>query len=108
MWGLVHAWHRRIEELEAEVRSLRATRDEYYRLVQARLLEDLKRGSLPPFVATHRHRKGALYRLLGEVMNTTTLEVMVLYDNEFGTMWVRPKVEFEDGRFQLLPLEKED
>lgn len=52
---------------------------------------------------THRHRKGGLYRVLGQGVLEADRSAVVLYDDAQGTIWVRDAVEFEDGRF--VPLE---
>ena len=52
---------------------------------------------------THRHRKGGLYRLLGEAVLEADRSAVVLYDDAEGTVWVRDKAGFEDGRFTALP-----
>lgn len=48
---------------------------------------------------THRHRKGGLYRKLGEAIWEPERSLVVIYDDAAGQVWVRPKQEFEDGRF---------
>ncbi len=52
---------------------------------------------------THRHRKGGLYRVIGEGIWEPDRSPVILYDDETGQVWVRPKAEFEDGRFTALP-----
>jgi hypothetical protein len=51
---------------------------------------------------THRHRKGGLYRILAEGVWEPDRSPVVVYDDAAGTVWVRPKDEFEDGRFEVL------
>lgn len=51
---------------------------------------------------THRHRKGGLYRVLGQGVLEADRSAVVLYDDLEGTIWVRPLAEFEDGRFEPL------
>ncbi len=45
-----------------------------------------------------RHYKGKLYKFLGVVRHSETLEELVLYealyDNDLGRTWVRPKEMF--------------
>ena len=53
----------------------------------------------PVWAATHRHRKGGLYRVLGRGILEADRSDVVIYDDVEGTVWVRPVVEFEDGRF---------
>lgn len=62
-------------------------------------------------LATHRHYKGGLYRVIGSARHSETLETLTLYEHlwphEQG-LWVRPQAMFEgrldDGRvrFELL------
>ncbi|WP_413194904.1 DUF1653 domain-containing protein [Pararobbsia alpina] len=62
-------------------------------------------------LATHRHYKGGLYRVVGTAKHSETLEPMVVYEHlwphERG-LWVRPAEMFhgllEDGtvRFKAL------
>ncbi|WP_458322861.1 DUF1653 domain-containing protein [Roseobacter sp. A03A-229] len=51
---------------------------------------------------THRHRKGGLYRVLAHGILEADRSDAVIYDDAGGTIWVRPVVEFEDGRFERL------
>ena len=51
------------------------------------------------FQPTHRHRKGGLYRLLARGVFEPDRSPVAIYDDADGTIWVRPLVEFEDGRF---------
>jgi hypothetical protein len=53
--------------------------------------------------ATHRHRKGGLYRLLARGRIEATLEPCAIYQSVTDDLvWVRPEAEFEDGRFTRL------
>ena len=52
------------------------------------------------WAATHRHRKGGLYRVLGRGVLESDRSDVVIYDDADGTVWVRPTVEFDDGRFE--------
>jgi hypothetical protein len=68
---------------------------------------------------THRHKKrGSEYMLLGigkmqaerwylpgamEAGPSVDMEEVVIYRGEDGKLWVRPREEFEDGRFEDLP-----
>jgi hypothetical protein len=54
------------------------------------------------FVATHRHRKGGVYRLLCYGTNEADRTAVAIYDDASGTVWVRPAAEFDDGRFEAL------
>ena len=54
----------------------------------------------PDWAATHRHRKGGLYRVLGRGVLESDRSNVVIYDDADGTVWVRPTVEFDDGRFE--------
>ena len=62
----------------------------------------LNRGStvMDEFRATHRHRKGGLYQLLGYGRHTETDEAVAIYRSADGPLWVRPSDMFDDGRFQ--------
>lgn len=44
----------------------------------------------------YRHYKGGMYRVLGLVRHSESLEVMVLYQALYGTqgLWVRPRAMF--------------
>ena len=52
---------------------------------------------------THLHRKGGLYRVLFEGIWEPDWTVVVIYDDGDGQIWVRPKREYEDGRFTAIP-----
>lgn len=71
--------------------------------------------------ATHRHRKrGTEYVLIGygkmqsenwmdmsamgQGVSTDMAEVAIYSSVDDGSLWVRPREEFEDGRFLPLPL----
>lgn len=51
---------------------------------------------------THKHRKGGLYRVIGEGVLEADRSAVTIYDDENGTVWVRSTVEFQDGRFETL------
>jgi hypothetical protein len=63
-------------------------------------------------LATHRHYKGGLYRVIGVARHSEDLSPMIVYEHlwphEPG-LWVRPKEMFEgdleDGRRRFTPLE---
>lgn len=55
-----------------------------------------------PWRPTHRHRKGGLYRLLGQGILESDRRQVAIYDDAEGTVWVRPLTEFEDGRFDAI------
>jgi hypothetical protein len=59
-------------------------------------------GGATPFVATHRHKKGGLYRLLSTGVYEADRSAVAIYDDEDGTIWVRSLAEFEDGRFKPI------
>jgi hypothetical protein len=62
-------------------------------------------------IATHRHYKGGLYRVLGTATHSETREPLVVYEHlwphERG-LWVRPAPMFngtlEDGSLRFAPL----
>ena len=51
---------------------------------------------------THRHHKGALYRVIGPAILEADQSNVMIYDDADGTVWVRPTDEFGDGRFSPL------
>lgn len=56
-----------------------------------------------PWVATHRHKKGGLYRLLGYATAEADRTPVAIYDDAEGKVWVRAANEFEEpGRFTKL------
>ena len=56
------------------------------------------------FVPTHVHVKtGRLYRVLMETRWESNLDEVVVYEGADGNIWVRPKAQFYDGRFQEVP-----
>jgi hypothetical protein len=62
-------------------------------------------------LATHRHYKGGLYRLLGEARHSETGETMVVYEHLWPHargLWVRPAELFHgtlaDGSPRFRPL----
>lgn len=57
---------------------------------------------------THRHKKGGLYRLLSYGTDEATRKPVAIYDDRFGTVWVRVATEFDDGRFTPLGAEPLD
>ncbi len=52
--------------------------------------------------ATHRHKKGGLYRVIAEGLLETDRSDVVIYDDAQGQVWVRPAAEFWDGRFTAV------
>jgi len=63
----------------------------------------------------YRHYKNKMYKVLGVVRHSETLEELVLYEtlyeNKLGKLWVRPKImflesvitpEYSGPRFQLV------
>ena len=62
-------------------------------------------------LATHRHYKGGLYRLIGTARHSETEEALIVYEHLWPHargLWVRPKDMFEgtleDGRKRFAPL----
>lgn len=52
---------------------------------------------------THQHRKGSLYQIkIHNVVIEATMTLAVVYEAQDGTYWVRPRIEFFDGRFLEL------
>ncbi len=63
-------------------------------------------------LATHRHYKGGLYRVVGTAKHSETLESMTVYEHLWPNppgLWVRPTGMFhgrlEDGSVRFTPLE---
>lgn len=52
----------------------------------------------------YQHKKsGGVYIVLAEGRNEADLTEVVIYKNvHSGAVWVRPRSEFVDGRFQLM------
>lgn len=56
-----------------------------------------------PWVPTHLHVKsGGLYRVLHIGRTEWDAVEAVIYQSHKGDVWVRPRAQFEDGRFQKL------
>lgn len=55
----------------------------------------------------YQHYKGKQYRLIDVVRHSETLEELVLYetlyDNDLGTLWVRPKEMFLENLLDGTP-----
>ena len=63
-------------------------------------------------IATHRHYKGGLYRVIGEATHSESGESMVVYEHLWPHargLWVRPSVMFngalEHGSPRFAPLQ---
>ncbi len=56
----------------------------------------------PKWQASHRHKKGGLYRVVGPAFLEADRSEAVIYDDAEGTVWVRAAAEFYDGRFTEL------
>lgn len=54
------------------------------------------------WVPTHRHKKGGVYRVVMEAILEADRSDVVVYDDAQGTVWVRSKAEFYDGRFTKI------
>ena len=61
-------------------------------------------------LATHRHYKGGLYRVIGVARHSETEEAMIVYEHLWPhaqAMWLRPKDLFfgdlPDGRKRFAP-----
>lgn len=58
---------------------------------------------------THRHvKRGSMYQYVGPGVLQTAAPVgddlaVAIYRGEDGRLWVRPALEFADGRFEPLP-----
>lgn len=59
-------------------------------------------GNRATWQATHVHRKGGEYRVLEHGILEADHSDVVIYDYRDGTIWVRSKVEFYDGRFKAI------
>lgn len=59
-------------------------------------------GQTNSWSPTHVHRKGGQYRLIGYGINEADRTPVAMYDDRDGTVWVRAKSEFLDGRFTQL------
>ncbi len=62
-------------------------------------------------LATHRHYKGGLYRVVGQATHSETREAMTVYEHLWPHdrgMWVRPAEMFhgllDDGTVRFKPL----
>lgn len=62
-------------------------------------------------VATHRHYKGGLYRVLGEATHSETGDILVVYEHLWPheqSLWVRPAAMYHerlsDGRLRFAPV----
>jgi hypothetical protein len=62
-------------------------------------------------LATHRHYKGGLYRMLGEATHSETGETLVVYEHIWPrdrSLWVRPASLYygrlADGRLRFEPV----
>jgi hypothetical protein len=53
--------------------------------------------NLEEWQPTHRHYKGGFYRVLFEVVNTETEEMMVVYETADGRKWARPSKMFHEA-----------
>ncbi|MCF2872085.1 DUF1653 domain-containing protein [Octadecabacter sp. G9-8] len=56
---------------------------------------------------THRHKKGGLYRLISFGTDEATRTPVAIYDDQFGTVWVRAAAEFEQVE-RFAPLDPSD
>lgn len=54
---------------------------------------------LPLVREVWRHKKGGRYELIGHGRHTETLEELTAYAGDDGSLWLRPRAMFEDGRF---------
>lgn len=61
-----------------------------------------KPAPMQGWAPTHRHKKGGLYRLIGYGIAEADRSPVAIYDDAEGTIWVRAKDEFKDGRFTKL------
>lgn len=46
---------------------------------------------------TYRHFKGKLYTVIGTAVHTEIKQMLVIYTDEKGQLWARPKTMFEDN-----------
>ena len=67
----------------------------------SKVTNGLDAGSLP-WRATHRHRKGGEYRVIGFGTLEADRSEAVIYDDCHGQIWIRARNEFYDGRFVAI------
>ena len=70
------------------------------------------------FNPTHRHKKlGTEYEIIGEAEikedgcgHYSLMEgvVVIVYRGKYGPLWVRPRAEFNDGRFEIINQDNEE
>lgn len=51
----------------------------------------------------YRHFKGEIYEVVGVAKHSETLEEMVVYRNEKGELWARPKKMFMENVSEGVP-----
>jgi len=51
----------------------------------------------------YRHFKGEIYEVVGVAKHSETLEEMVVYRNEKGKLWARPKKMFMENVSEGVP-----
>lgn len=49
-----------------------------------------------PKLKQYRHYKGGIYTVVGTVTHTETEEILTLYFDDKGNLWVRPRDMFYD------------
>lgn len=59
----------------------------------------LGRSNEENWTPSHRHSKGGMYRELARGILEANHQQMVVYDDADGNIWIRPVIEFDDGRF---------
>lgn len=55
--------------------------------------------------ATYEHFKGERYKVIAIATHSETGEPLVVYTDERGMAWARPRWKFEDGRYKPVATE---
>ncbi|MCH9637792.1 MAG: DUF1653 domain-containing protein [Gammaproteobacteria bacterium] len=52
--------------------------------------------------AAYRHFKGGVFTVQYIAIHSETAENLVIYTDESGVAWARPREMFEDGRYEAI------
>lgn len=64
---------------------------------------NIKSMQVTPNLRTRHRKTGGHYRVIGlALIEATHQDVVVYRSEETGQLWVRPLVEFADGRFETV------